>query len=641
MKMRKLFVFLMIFSFSGGFLKSQPVISETMDYLDFRGKSYSIHITRSPFGIVVNNYKNDIIEITGIIHETTVKGKLYTIKAHNITTERIDLSVADENSRYFSVVIFTQNNGLKISLSSSDKSVCKKIGFRFDTKISGHWYGGAVVKSHLWPLETNKLTVDPFYATSNQTSPVWYTSAGAGIFAETFSNLGYSFNDPVEGVFELYSKDDKRLDLEIIAGVDIRDAFNKLSEILGKPFVVPPSDYFVFPQFNTWIEFMSNVNQEGITRYVEEIRKNNFPSRLFIIDDKWTKKYGDPEFDLTKFPDPGKMISFLHEYNFKIALWITPFIEAEAKNFKYASDHNFLIMDPGQNKPYFTEWWNGTAAMVDLSNPEAYSWFLGLLENLRDKYGVDGFKLDAGDAEYLDKPFSSYGSITTNEYTDLFAGLGKYFEANELRVSWRTQSLGLIQRLRDKAPTWSAIDGLNSLIPHALTSSLLGYVFVCPDMIGGGLDSGFKTKGYKFDEELFVRWTEASALMPMMQFSVAPWRLKKENIAICRKYSDLHVSLGDYIYSLAEKAKIDGSPIVRPLFFEFPSDETAFHIHDEFMLGERFLVAPVLQQGAVSRKVYLPESTWIDFWTGKIFHGGQSIEYPAPLEILPVFIRVE
>jgi alpha-glucosidase len=127
----------------------------------------------------------------------------------------------------------------------------------------------------------------------------------------------------------------------------------------------------------------------------------------------------------------------------------------------------------------------------------------------------------------------------------------------------------------------------------------------------------------------------------MMQFSLAPWKLQQENINICRKYSELHVSLGNYIYKLAEQSKIDGSPIVRPLFFEFPEDEKAFLVKDEFMLGMRFLVAPVLQKGAVSRNVYLPESTWIDYWTGKVIKGGQSIEYPAPLDVLPVFIRIE
>jgi alpha-glucosidase (family GH31 glycosyl hydrolase) len=636
-----LFTFFFIFTFSSGPLRSQTPFSGQQQELSYDGNSYSVRIVKSPFQIIVDNHINDVIKITGIVPDPGAEGNGWKTASHSTENNVLHLTLSGEAGRYFTVDILLKVNGLRISLLSADRSNYQRIGFRFDTKTSGHWYGGAVVKAHMWPLEADKLKVDPFFATSNQASPVWYTSSGAGILADTYSTMGYGFNDPQNGIFEVFSKNDNRLDLEITVGKNIRDAFYKLAEITGKPSVVPPMDYFAYPQFNTWIEFFTSVNQDGIMKYVEEIRKNNIPSKLFIIDDKWTPTYGDPEFDVKKFPEPEKMISILQRNNFKIALWLTPFIEKNAKNFQYAADHHYLIMNPDNASPYFARWWNGTAALVDLSNPEAYSWFLGLMKDLQNKYGVDGFKLDAGDAEYLSRPFLSYGKITANEYTDLFAGLGTNFEANELRVSWRTQSMGLIQRLRDKAPVWGAVDGINSLIPHALCAGLIGYSFVCPDIIGGGLDEGFKNKGYKFDEELFVRWTETSALMPMMQYSLAPWKLSPENIAICRKYSELHVSLGGYIYRLAEQSRIDGSPIVRPLFFEFPGDEKTYTVRDEFMLGERFLVAPVLVKGAVSRKVYLPGATWVDFWTGNIIKGGQSVDYPAPLDVLPVFIRIE
>lgn len=156
-------------------------------------------------------------------------------------------------------------------------------------------------------------------------------------------------------------------------------------------------------------------------------------------------------------------------------------------------------------------------------------------------------------------------------------------------------------------------------------------------MTGGG----FLTKDYKFNEELFVRRTEVSALMPMMQYSLSPWRVSKSNITICIKYSDLHVSLGDYIYSLAKESKLKGTPVVRPLYFEFPEDEKAFMIYDQFMLGDRFLVAPVLQKGATSRSIYLPEGIWKDFWNGKVIRGKQTIKYQAPLDVLPILIKAE
>jgi myogenesis-regulating glycosidase len=635
----KKLIFLLLLFVAVSSLESQVPGSESTHQFD--GETYTLRIENSPFQIVVTNPDHDVLKVNGIIADNGSDENIWKTAQSEKTPSGFRLTFTGSENKFLTADIILKDNGIKLSLFSSDKSDFQRIGCKFDIKTSGHWYGGAVVKAHNWPLESVKLKVDPFDANSNQASPIWYNSAGAGIFSDTYGTMGYSFNNPADGIFELYEKKSNRLDLEIVAGNNVREAFYMLSEIAGKPGVIPPRDYFAFPQFNTWIEFATAVNQDGIIKYVQEIRKNNFPASLFIIDDKWTTTYGDPLFDAKKFPDPEKMITFLHQNNFRIALWLTPFIEEKSDNFKYALDHHYLILNSDNNATYFTKWWNGTAALVDLSNPEAYAWFLGMLNDLKEKFGVDGFKLDAGDAEYLKQPFSSYGKITANEYADLFASLGTHFEANELRVSWRTQSMGLIQRLRDKAPSWAAADGIQSLVPHALAASLLGYSFVCPDMIGGGLDGGFKAKGYKLDEELFVRWAEASALMPMMQYSLAPWKLSPENILICRKYSDLHVSLGDYIYKLAEQSKADGSPIVRPLFFEFPDDEKSFAVKDEFMLGERFLVAPVLQKGAVSRDVYLPRGTWTDFWSGKVFRGGSVINYPAPLDVLPVFVRVE
>ena len=161
-------------------------------------------------------------------------------------------------------------------------------------------------------------------------------------------------------------------------------------------------------------------------------------------------------------------------------------------------------------------------------------------------------------------------------------------------------------------------------------------------MIGGGLDSDFKDQAYGgMDPELFVRWTEASALMPMMQFSYAPWRLDEASLRIVKEYAELHRQLGDYIFALARKAQADGTPIVRPLFFRNPEDEATYAIRDQFLLGERFLVAPVLKKGALARDVYLSAGLWKDFWSGRLYEGPQTVKgYPAPIERLPIFVRI-
>lgn len=141
------------------------------------------------------------------------------------------------------------------------------------------------------------------------------------------------------------------------------------------------------------------------------------------------------------------------------------------------------------------------------------------------------------------------------------------------------------------------------------------------------------------DPELFIRWTQASALMPMMQFSYAPWHLDERSLDIVKKYVDLHTDLGEYIYELALEASGEGTPIVRPLFFRNPEDPNTYTIPDQFMLGDRFLVAPVLTKGAHSRDIYLPEGTWRDYWTGAVYRGKTKLTgFPAPIDLLPIFV---
>jgi len=514
---------------------------------------------------------------------------------------------------------------------------------RFPLRAGGHWYGGSVTSGHHWPLEAASLAYDPYLATSNQAAPVWFASSGAGIFLETYDRIGCRLNRDHDGIFAFHAAAAAELEYRILIGRNIVEAHRAFIQITGKPAVVPPFEYFAEPVFNTWIEYQTRVTQADVESYARKIRESGFPSKVLMLDDGWASHYGDHTFNREKFPDPKRMVEEVHRLGFQFVLWVVPFIETAAANYERARSSGYLVLDRDGRAPASVKWWNGEAALVDLSNPAAYGWFLNELETLQRAYGVDGFKLDAGDAEYFDPRFVTARRITPNQYTDLYASLGRHFSINELRVSWLTQRLGLVQRLRDKSSSWSLEDGLGSIVRHGLAESLIGYPFFCPDIIGGGLDTSFKDPNFPgMDEELFIRWTQASALMPMMQFSFAPWRLGPDAQRIVRRFVALHRELAGYIYRLAEQAKQEGTPIVRPLFFRNPEDEQCYLTRDQFLLGERFLVAPVLVKGATARDVYLPAGLWKDFWAGTLFHGPRLLkQYPAPLEQLPIFVSLD
>ena len=158
-------------------------------------------------------------------------------------------------------------------------------------------------------------------------------------------------------------------------------------------------------------------------------------------------------------------------------------------------------------------------------------------------------------------------------------------------------------------------------------------------MVGGGQYLDFLPGAKQFDPELFVRYTATSTLMPMIQFSAAPWRvLDDKHYGYVKSLLKIREEFLPLIMSLADEAAKSGEPIVRYLEYVFPH-EGLEHITDEFMIGDSVLVAPILEKGKISRKVVLPTGTWKERSTGNLISGGCTIEAIAKLDELPVFIK--
>jgi alpha-glucosidase len=194
----------------------------------------------------------------------------------------------------------------------------------------------------------------------------------------------------------------------------------------------------------------------------------------------------------------------------------------------------------------------------------------------------------------------------------------------------------LVQRLGDKDYSWNAVQ---MLIPDMLAAGLLGYAYACPDMIGGGQFTSFLgIDSDRFDQELIVRSAQVHALMPMMQFSVAPWRiLNEENLAIVRNMAWLHRKMGDYILELAKISAQTGEPIVRHLEYVFPHLGFS-ECKDQFMLGDKYLIAPMLTPGN-RRNVQLPPGKWKDE-QGKVHKGGKTLVFDVSLHRLLYFEKL-
>ena len=403
--------------------------------------------------------------------------------------------------------------------------------------------------------------------------------------------------------------------------------------------VVPPKEFFTQPQYNTWIELTYNQNEADVLAYAEGIVRNGYPTGVLMIDDNWQKYYGNFEFRPDRFPNPKGMVDKLHEMGFKVMLWVCPFVSPDSAEYRYLASKGYLIKRADGSSPAIVEWWNGHSAAYDMSNPEAVAHLRGELQKLQREYGIDGFKFDAGDPErYLEGRVMPYTEDAYDcEQTELWAKFGLEFPYNEFRACWKMGGEALVQRLGDKDYSWGDVA---KLAPSMVAAGLMGHLYTCPDMIGGGQwTSFFGVNAENIDQRLVVRSCQIHSMMPMMQFSVAPWRiLSPEYQAICHRYANWHAEIGEYIYAEALKASVTGEPIVRHMEYAFPN-EGFERCTDQYMLGERYLVAPIMGPED-SRTVMLPRGRWKDD-SGKLYRGGRTYTIEVPIDRLLWFERVK
>ncbi|MBD5102318.1 MAG: glycoside hydrolase [Subdoligranulum sp.] len=398
---------------------------------------------------------------------------------------------------------------------------------------------------------------------------------------------------------------------------------------------IPPALFFTAPQYNTWIELLYEQTQAGILAYARALLANGYPPGVLMIDDGWMRDYGTWEFVPERFPDPREMVDQLHAMGFRVMLWVSPFVSPDSPVFRDLRDTNVLLRD-AQGEIAVREWWNGYSAVLDLSGEEGVNWLHGRLDSLMEQYGVDGFKMDAGDAKFYRDDDRSAGNVTANEQSTLWAKAGLHYAYNEFRACYAMANAPLVQRLADKNHSWDRY-GVGSLVANTLTQGMLGYPFSCPDMIGGGAYINFIENSKTLDLELFVRYAQCAALMPMMQFSAAPWRvLPPEENALCLKAAKLHGEYAELILKLAKHAAETGEPIVRYMEYCFPHQGMQ-SVCDQFMLGDALLAAPVLAKGVRQRDVVLPAGRW-KYVDGTVYDGGRTVTVPAGLDTLPYFI---
>lgn len=374
---------------------------------------------------------------------------------------------------------------------------------------------------------------------------------------------------------------------------------------------------------------------------VAEFRKRNIPMDLIVQDWQYWGNlgWGAYEWDKNAYPDPQKLIDGIHEQNakFMISVWSNPQGKAgndiKAKGFKIAG----------------TDW-------VDALNPAARDLRWDYLNDAFFKPGTDSWWQDAtepgdeGEGMVNKKTFMGDGNFYRNAYP-LFANQtvyeGQRKTTSDKRVVILTRSSFPGQQ-RYASALWSGdINGdwitLKRQIPAGLNVCLTGLPYWTTDC-GGFFRPG--AGQYQSDDfaELLTRWFQYSTFCPVQrmhgyQTETEFWKYPKA-VETLVEYDKLRYRLMPYIYSLGWKVTSENYTMMRALPMDFRGDVKTHDIGDEYMFGPAFLVSPVTEAKATSRKVYLPAgASWVNFWTGEYTAGGQEIEAMAPVQMMPLFIR--
>ncbi len=486
------------------------------------------------------------------------------------------------------------------------------------------------------------------------------------------SSLGYGFlwNNPSVGrvtfgknVTEWYSESSKQLDYWITAGdtpAEIEEAYAKVT---GTAPMMP--DYGM----GFWQCKLRYQTQEELLEVAREYKRRGLPVSVIVIDFfHWTKQ-GEWKFDPDYWPDPEGMVRELKEMGIELMVSIWPTVDKTSENFEVMARKGYLVRFDRGNSIVMD--WMGNTLFYDATNPKARDYLWNIVKkNYYDK-GIKIFWLDEAEPEYGQYQYDNYryhagpvlqvGNIYPVMYAKTFfdgmQAAGQENIINLVRCAWAdSQRYGALVWSGD---IHSSFRSMRSQLRAGLNMGLAGIPWWTTDI--GGFHSGDINDPHF--HECLIRWFQYGAFCPVFRLHgdrephSAPlgtegggkfgsgaanevWSYGEKAFEIFKKYMLLRERLRPYIGGLMTAAHEKGSPPMRPLFYDFPKDSNAWDIDDQYMFGPDILVAPVLYEGARSRRVYLPEGAdWMSTIDGRLYNGGQWIESEAPIETMPVFMR--
>lgn len=483
--------------------------------------------------------------------------------------------------------------------------------------------------------------------------PMVLSSKGYAIVLDTDARAVFDLGGGKEGAarFETW---DKKLDLNVFLGEDgsPRDALARMIAWVGKP-ARPPAHMFA-----PWVDAL--FGSANVRRVATKLRDSGISSSVIWSEDWRGGSNGafgyeldeDWRVDRTLYPDFEQVGDDLRGMGFAFVTYHNTFIDSTADVFTEATDKGYAIQKPDGTPFTFTGVKFNSSTLLDTTHTEAVAWAKSVMSEAIE-LGSDGWMADFAEWLPTDAVLASGEDplLVHNRYPrdwaimneEMFAQppagrpQGIYF----MRSAWlHSQPHVQVMWAGDQQTDWSEGDGLPSVIPIGLGLGLTGFPYFGHD-IGGYMDQGTTTTS----EELFYRWTTFGALSPVMRthhgrqvMENVQWEYNAGTVAHFRRWTRFHMQLAAYLAGSVASFEQEGLPLFRLVALEYPDEDWAWTTIDEYLLGDRILVAPVQVMGATSRSVKLPPGTWYPLLGTEPVSGGDDITATAERTEIPAFV---
>ena len=468
--------------------------------------------------------------------------------------------------------------------------------------------------------------------------PLYLSSKGYGVFVNDTGDTSFEIGSENVEKAE-FAVAGEHLSYLVIAGPTPKDVLKRYTFMTGRP-ALPPEW-----SFGLWLStsFTTDYDENTVSGFIDGMKQRDIPLSVFHFDCFWMEgfKWCNFTWDSATFPDPKGMLRRYHEKGLHICVWLNPYIAQASECFEEAVEHGYLIKK-ADGSVWQTDLWQAGMGIIDFTNPEAASWYQSKIKALLDM-GVDCIKTDFGERipvngiRYFDGSdpmrMHNYYSYLYNKC--VFELLEREKGKGNAIVFARSGTAG-----SQRFPCHWGGDNTACYVSMAetlragLSLSASGFGFWSHDI------SGFEATA---PAHVYKRWCQFGLLSSHSRLHGSssyrvPWLFDEEASDVVREFSKLKNRLMPYIYALAVEAHTFGTPVLRPMFMEFPGDPACETLDRQYMLGDKLLVAPVFSEsGEVT--YYLPDGEWTHLIDGRKLKGGRWITESYDFMSLPLWVR--